>query len=109
MNCSTLTGLSAARILENIRLVGGNAGGIWRDLRIWIDASHDGLSQAGEISKLSKHKIELIGLAFQQVDEQDGTGNRHRFRGGFIQRVKRFGHWFLEERLVDDVFFLIAH
>lgn len=96
--------------------LGGNEDGlitpqdlIWDHLRLWIDENHDGLSQPREITTLSAAKVVAIGLDFERVDELDGGGNMHRYRGAFVKRRDSPGPPVNQTQSIDDVFFRIAH
>jgi hypothetical protein len=59
---------------------------IWRDLLIWVDENHDGVSQRAELRPLARHGVLALDLEFQTSDFIDGTGNHHRLRGRYLQR-----------------------
>ena len=67
---------------------GGNNNGIidpqdqiWPKLRVWIDANHDGVSQAGELHTLLSLGIKGIDLEYIPSERVDGHGNEFRYKG----------------------------
>ena len=95
--------------------MGGNGDGlidrqdlIFEHLRLWVDSNGDAVSQQTEISTLTARGVVAIGLDFVRVNEMDGAGNLHLLRGGFMQRVLRFGRPFTITGIVDDVVFVVA-
>lgn len=92
---------------------GGNRDGrispadrIWRRLRLWVDSSHDGISDPDEISTLADHRIVEISLDYTDVVDIDGAGNNHRLKGTFVRHVKELGRTFRRTQLLEDVFFV---
>jgi hypothetical protein len=70
---------------------GGNGDGqiseddaIFNDLRIWIDANHDGISQAGELKTLRELGVVSISLRYTVSKKVDEFGNILRFRGHVV-------------------------
>lgn len=68
--------------------LGGNADGvidsrdaIFQQLKIWIDANHNGISEPNEILSLSQAGVTRIDLKYKEVGRQDQFGNRFRFKG----------------------------
>ena len=67
---------------------GGNGDGFigpedagYRDLCVWIDANHDGVSQPGEIMTLPEAGV--VGLAYDYVEtrrQEDSYGNLFRYK-----------------------------
>lgn len=53
---------------------------LFERILLWIDANHNGLSEAGEL-RLAKERFTRIGLGFVKQDQVDEHGNRLRFRG----------------------------
>ena len=95
--------------------LGGNADGrispldsVWRELRTWVDANHDGYSQHEEIRPLGAHRITAIGLEFRTVDRIDGHLNLHAFSGEFSVRGLPGSSARLRRLLVEDIFFVLA-
>lgn len=82
---------------------------IWGDLKLWIDENHDGISEPREVLSLGQAQVVAIGLEFTKVDELDGGGNMHRYRGAFVKRVHVLGRPLDQLQIMDDVFFRIAH
>ncbi|HXE74600.1 MAG TPA: hypothetical protein VNN18_03045 [Candidatus Xenobia bacterium] len=70
---------------------GGNSDGwidardsVWSELRIWIDANHDGLTQPGELYHPSAFSIQSISLAYAPEMRRDQHGNLFRYRSEFV-------------------------
>jgi hypothetical protein len=66
---------------------GGNSDGIidardaiWPQLRLWIDANHDGISQAAELHKPDEMSVFNISLEYQLSKRTDAFGNVFRYR-----------------------------
>jgi len=66
---------------------GGNGDGqitdddaIWPALRLWVDANHDGVSQADELRSLADNGVRAISLHYVQQKTIDEFGNLYRFR-----------------------------
>lgn len=53
---------------------------VFRSLRIWIDADHDGRSQASEIFDLVATGVVRIDLKMRTVGRRDSFGNRLRYK-----------------------------
>lgn len=88
---------------------GGNGNGvidsgdaIFKSLRIWIDANHNGISEANELFPLNTFGIESISLDYKLDERRDRYGNRFRFRGKFSGHDPLTGAPF--ERTAYDVF-----
>lgn len=97
-------------------LFGGNGDGlitnedlVWRDLLLWIDGNHNGISEPHEIRKLKREGIVAIDLSYVEREEYDGSSNLHGFQGVFLKSVRGVGGSFLREHLIHDVFFVVAH
>ncbi|MEW5819914.1 MAG: calcium-binding protein, partial [Cyanobacteriota bacterium] len=45
------------------------------DLKIWIDANSDGITDSGELHTLGELNIESISLNFENVNKEDAEGN----------------------------------
>lgn len=87
---------------------GGNADGvidsqdrIWSQLRLWIDANHDGVSQPGEIFTLDQKGVSAIDLGYRWSGRRDGNNNLFRYRTSIAIDVH--GHRVTGEAY--DVFF----
>ncbi len=84
---------------------GGNGDGqisaedaIFTHLQIWLDASHDGFSQASELFSLTESGIESIGLDYTVSSRRDLHGNEFRYKGHAVLGENR--------RTIWDVFFV---
>lgn len=60
---------------------------VWARLRLWVDGNHDGVSQQGEISVLSSHRIVALNLAYTEGETYDEHGNELYLIGSYIIRV----------------------
>jgi hypothetical protein len=70
---------------------GGNEDGLvsasdalFSRLRIWIDASHDGISQSNELHELTALGIEAFSLDYKESRRRDAFGNELRYRSTVI-------------------------
>ncbi|HEV3470087.1 MAG TPA: hypothetical protein VG148_12255 [Pyrinomonadaceae bacterium] len=66
---------------------GGNADGVidasdavFDSLRLWPDANHDGVSQAGELHALPSLGVERLHLDYKESGRVDEHGNRFKYR-----------------------------
>ncbi|HET7522674.1 MAG TPA: hypothetical protein VFJ79_00875 [Acidimicrobiales bacterium] len=66
---------------------GGNGDGVvgpedagFRDLRVWVDANHDGVSQPGEILTLPQAGIVRLAYDYVETRRQDQYGNLFRYQ-----------------------------
>ena len=59
----------------------------WARLRLWVDRNHDGVSQQGEISVLSSHRIVALNLAYTEGETYDEHGNELYLVGSYTVRV----------------------
>lgn len=60
----------------------------WTDLRLWIDANQDGISQRRELMTLDRAGVESIDLGYYNILEVDSHGNQTRERSTFIRKVR---------------------
>ncbi|HEX2611926.1 MAG TPA: hypothetical protein VHK68_13015 [Gemmatimonadales bacterium] len=65
---------------------GGNGDGwisladaVYRDLRLWIDTNHDGLSQPDEITTLQAQGVKALRLQYLESRRRDRYGNEFRY------------------------------
>jgi hypothetical protein len=54
---------------------------IWPSLRLWLDANHNGISDASEISTVASSRFTGIAVTFKIVGKRDKYGNRYRYKG----------------------------
>lgn len=76
------------------------ADAIWTSLLLWADANHDGVSQAGEISRLTDTDVVALRTAFHEASRVDREGNAFRYAS--LLRLER------GQRPYYDVFFRSA-
>lgn len=80
---------------------GGNQDGrvdpedaIFSSLRLWQDANHNGVSEPGELHKLSRFDITAIELDYKESQRMDQHGNRFRYRAKVHDaRKAKAGRW----------------
>ena len=84
---------------------GGNGNGVidpgdavYKHLRIWIDANHNGISEPNEIHTLHELGILKIGLQYLDTPFADHYGNQFRYQGSVWGKGER------ERELCYDVF-----
>jgi hypothetical protein len=80
---------------------------VFPHLRLWIDRSHDGISQRDEVYNLRQQGILEISLEYQPIDKRWGNGTRWGYRGVFAKKVDGRARFRVFE--VIDVFFPIEH
>ena len=73
------------------RRFGGNADGVigpddevWARLLLWVDRSHDGISQADELRSMSESALSGIVLDYRESRRRDKYGNGYRYRSDAI-------------------------
>jgi hypothetical protein len=74
---------------------------VWQFLLLWIDRSHDGVSQQSELQRINASSITAIEIAHRWTFRHDQSGNYYGYQGAFFEGLRR--HVFY------DVFFVIAH
>ena len=89
---------------------GGNSDGVidegdavFPSLWLWRDASHDGVSQPGELHTLAGLGLKSIGLDYRESKRADAYGNRFRYRAKVGDaRGAQFGRWAWDVFLVSS-------
>ena len=88
---------------------GGNGNGfidpgdaVYRKLRVWIDANHNGLSEPGELHTLAESGIVRIDLKYHSSGYVDEFGNLFRYGAKIWEAAGR------EHDFCYDVFFQVA-
>lgn len=106
-------GFEALAVFDRYEL-GGNGDGlitpedlVWRDLLLWIDGNHNGISEAEEIRTLNQEGIVAIDLSYVERDDYDGSGNLHKFQGVFLKAIRGPLGTFVREQPIHDVFFVV--
>ena len=81
--------------------------GIWKELRLWVDNNHDGVSDRRELYPLHKGNLRSINLNYVEMDETDPNGNTTKFRSTYSRLVNGIA----TPMQIIDVWFntLIAH
>jgi hypothetical protein len=93
---------------------GGNQDGmidrkdaIFSELRLWVDANHDGISQADELFSLPDLGVFSISLKYEESRRTDRYGNQFRYRAN-IDPTDREEDLSRVGRLAYDVFFVTS-
>jgi hypothetical protein len=76
-----------------------SADALWADLILWVDANHNGFSEASEMSSIDRSDIVGIGTSAHTVSRRDSNGNEFRQKG---QMTLADG----QRRLIYDVWFV---
>jgi hypothetical protein len=91
---------------------GGNGDGIidsrdavYKDLLLWIDANHDGVSQPNELFHLEDLGVYSIGLSYRKEPLKDQYGNQFRDKG--VLNPDAADGTSNDGRYTYDVFFVI--
>lgn len=55
----------------------------WEHLLVWVDADHDGVSNASELSRLDAHAIGWLSYDYHSTKRRDAAGNLFRYQSEF--------------------------
>jgi len=88
---------------------GGNGDGrideqdaVFNSLRIWLDANHNGVSEASELKTLLTVGLSAIDLDYKQAGRRDRNGNLFRYRAKVTDtRGEQLGRWAWDVILVS--------
>jgi hypothetical protein len=88
--------------------MGGNQDGaidnrdaIFVSLRLWQDTNHNGVSETGELHRLTSLGLSKISLDYKESNRTDPHGNRFKYRAKVYDlRGEHIGRW------AWDVFFV---
>lgn len=104
-NTLLASGQKAANGFEALRGLDGNNDGkidstdaVFAQLRIWKDASQDGITQDDELLTLEQASVASIGTGYTNQTVTDANGNQHLQAGSFTSATGQTGK-------IDDVWF----
>ncbi|MEA2336444.1 MAG: hypothetical protein QOE82_451, partial [Thermoanaerobaculia bacterium] len=74
---------------------------VWNSLLLWVDANHNGVSDASELRSIRDSSITSIETGYHWTGRRDQSGNRFGFEGQLHEghRTKSF----------YDIFFVAAN
>lgn len=75
---------------------------VYSQLRLWIDANHDGYSESGELTRLREGHVSRVFLDYEESRRRDQFGNRYRFEGKATISQKQA----VVERRVFDIYLM---
>ena len=89
---------------------GGNADGliterdaVFRNLRLWQDTNHNGISEPSELSTLNQLGLTGIECDYREANRRDQHGNKFRYRAKVIDtRNTQISRWAWDVFLVRD-------
>lgn len=89
---------------------GGNGDGtidkydkVFPQLRVWVDANHDGVSQQTEVFTLDQVGVEAIFLNYKEMRREDGNGNELRYRARIrLANAPNNDHWAYDVILAQE-------
>jgi hypothetical protein len=84
--------------------------GVWGQLRLWVDRNHDGVATNEENYSLGQARVTQLNLAYAEATREqnyglDASGNRHFYRGTFVQRL--VGTKGEVVRSLTDIYFIV--
>lgn len=75
---------------------------VFNSLRIWLDANHNGVSEASELKTLVAVGLSAIDLDYKQAGRRDRNGNLFRYRAKVTDtRGEQLGRWAWDVILVS--------
>ncbi len=90
-----LNGKRASNGFEALKELDANGDGIidpmdpaWRELKLWIDLNHNGISERNELFPLGRGNLKYINLSYVEMNEIDPYGNQTKFRSTYNRLVK---------------------
>lgn len=67
---------------------------IFKDLRLWQDTNHDGVSQPGELHTLKELGLSSLSLDYKESKRTDRYGNEFKYRAKVKDtRDAQLGRW----------------
>jgi trimeric autotransporter adhesin len=64
---------------------------VYSSFRLWIDANHNGISEASELFSLGDRGLVALHLGYQEMPRRDNNGNAYRFAGSALLNVNGIG------------------
>jgi hypothetical protein len=77
---------------------------IWHRLRLWVDANHNGFSEAAELQPIDASCVQSLGLQTITTGYVDPAGNQFRLRSTYD-----CGRKTTDARELTDVYFRVFH
>lgn len=71
---------------------------VWQQLSLWVDANHDGKSQANELRPIRESEVEGLGTEYQWSGRTDSHGNAFRWKSQIFKVKGREPYY--------DIFFI---
>lgn len=65
---------------------------VYGSLRLWRDVNHNGVSEAGELDRLTDWQVQAISLDFKESRRRDEWGNGFRYRSQ-VFGGRNLGRW----------------
>jgi hypothetical protein len=80
-----------------------NRDAVFWKLRLWRDANHNGISEAGELHPLSEFGIQSISLDYKESRHRDRYGNQFRYRAKLYgPNHQELGRWAYDVYLLSS-------
>jgi hypothetical protein len=80
---------------------------IFDRLRLWIDANHNGVSEASELAPLTTHGLRAIDLDYKKGKKVDEHGNAYRYRAkAAVETTETDKRKARANRMAYDIYFV---
>jgi hypothetical protein len=76
---------------------------VWKSLKLWVDANHDGKCSPDEVTPINASRVVSISLAYHATNRRDPSGNTFHFESQVSMRNDRGA---VEQKPVYDVYFV---
>ena len=90
-----LNGKRASNGFEALKELDANGDGVineadlvWKELKLWIDLNHNGISERNELFPMARGNLKSINLNYVGMDELDINGNHTKYRSTYSRLVK---------------------